>query len=296
MSRAYTEREIAALLARAAELQQAAPDAPLGPTLSLPEVERIAAEAGLDPAHVRAAARELETGAPRTAARPGQRTLERWLDVPFSDVAWEEAVAELRHRHPGTNWAQYTAMGTLVPGGDLSRVGAAHEWRHVAWTGATTTLTASPRGARTRLRMVTGDSAPWGDRATAAVYAFTPGIVLAFVAAVLAKNATGSGWAALLAFVASFVAALALSAVLGAPAVGRSRQRRLDHAAETLDAVAAAFEHGALDGTPLAEPVVSEPAAAEALGESLAKPARLDLDALSDAPDAAPAPRRRTRA
>lgn len=272
MSRAYTEREIAALLARAAELQQAAPDAPHGPTLSLAEVERIAAEAGLEPAHVRAAAREMGAGVPVPTSTPGRRTLERWLDVPFSDVAWEEAVTTLRARHPGTNWAQYTA-GSYAPGGDLSRVGAAHEWRHVAWTGATTTLTASPRGERTRLRLVTGDSVHWSDRATAAFYAFTPGLLLALAAAALANQATGSGWAAVLAFVTSFVAALALVAVLGAPAVGRSRQARIERAAETLDAVAAAFEHAAPYATASREttPVPADESAA-----------RLDLDALGD--------------
>lgn len=246
MARLYSDTEIAALLARAAERQRAAPaDGPVS-GLTLDEIERLAAEAGLDPAHVRAAANELSVRAPAAASSPGVRVLERWIDVPFSDVAWEEAVTALRARHPGTNWAQYTAMGTLAPGGDLSRVGAAHEWRHVAWTGATTTLTASPRGARTRLRLTVGDSVAWSDRATAGLYGFTPAVVLGLVAAgVVAKSAVGSFGTAVLAFTVAFVAALALVAVLAAPAVGRSRRTRAERAAETLDVVAAAFEEAA---------------------------------------------------
>ena len=266
MARLYTDTEIAALLARAAERQRAAPADGPASGLTLDEIERLAAEAGLDPAHVRAAAGELDSRGPTPAATPGIHTLERWIDVPFSDVAWEEAVTSLRARHPGTNWAQYTAMGTLAPGGDLSRVGAAHEWRHVAWTGATTTLTASPRGARTRLRLAVGDSVAWGDRATAGLYAFTPAVVLGLVAAaVVAKSAVGSVGTAVLAFVLSFVAALALAAVLAAPAVGRSRQARARRAAETLDAVAVAFEEAA-------------PYAPTAVGAREAE-ARVDFDA-----------------
>jgi hypothetical protein len=245
MARLYSDTEIAALLARAAERQQAAPAD--GPTsgLTLDEIERLAAEAGLDPAHVRAAASELDTRVPVPMASAGRRTHERWIDVPFSDVAWEEAVTALRARHPGTNWAQYTAMGTLAPGGDLSRVGAAHEWRHTAWTGATTTLTASPRGERTRLRLVSADEVQWGDRATAAIYAFSMGVLPALAAAVAAKATTGSGWAALLTFVTTLVAAVALGATLGASSVRRRRQARAAYDAQTLDVVAAAFEEAA---------------------------------------------------
>ncbi len=245
MARLYSDTEIAALLARAAERQRAAPAD--GPTtgLTLDEIERLAAEAGLDPAHVRAAAGEMGARPSVPAAVPGQHTRERWVDVPFSDVAWEEAVTSLRARHPGTNWAQYTAMGTLAPNGDLSRVGAAHEWRHVAWTGVTTTLTASPRGARTRLRLVVGDSVGWGERAVATVYAILPALVLAMVAGPVTHNLTGSGWATLLAFVVTLVGATALGVALGAPAVARRRQARAVGAADTLDTVAAVFEDAA---------------------------------------------------
>ncbi len=245
MARLYTDTEIAALLARAAERQQAAPDD--GPTtgLTLDEIERLAAEAGLDAAHVRAAAAEIDGRVPVPTASAGRRTHERWLDVPFSDVAWEEAVTALRARHPGTNWAQYTAMGTLAPGGDLSRVGAAHEWRHVGWTGATTTLTASPRGERTRVRLVTADASPWSDRTTGGLYAFSAALLPAMAAGVVMKATTGSGWAALLTLVTTLVVALALGVTLGASSVRRRRQARAARDAQTLDAVIAAFEDAA---------------------------------------------------
>ena len=60
--RIYTDKEISAVLKRATELQGA--QGPAGGTsgLSLDELEQIAAEVGIDPNYVKAAALELEEG------------------------------------------------------------------------------------------------------------------------------------------------------------------------------------------------------------------------------------------
>ena len=91
--RRYTENDLGVLIQRATELQEAA-DGQQASTLSLEDLEHIAAEIGLDPAHLRTAALELDsrarvspggfslTGAPfsvsETRAVPGSLTEEQW--------------------------------------------------------------------------------------------------------------------------------------------------------------------------------------------------------------------------
>ncbi len=59
--RLYGDREVGLILKRATELQDTAPE-PSGTGLSLKELEEIALEAGIDPAHLRRAAAEVEAG------------------------------------------------------------------------------------------------------------------------------------------------------------------------------------------------------------------------------------------
>ena len=99
--RLYSEAEVRALLRQAAEHQQR-----LGPSgavhgLTLAEVEAIAAEAGLDPAHVRAAAHSgtqsaLEREAKRWLGAPKKVTRSRCIDAPLSDEAWVRIVEDAR--------------------------------------------------------------------------------------------------------------------------------------------------------------------------------------------------------
>lgn len=59
--RRYDEKEIGRILERATELQGAEPTSPAAGGLTLPELEEVAAEAGIDVRHVRRAAHELAT-------------------------------------------------------------------------------------------------------------------------------------------------------------------------------------------------------------------------------------------
>lgn len=246
MARTYTEQEIAALLARAAERQRATPDTDAGPTLTLGEIERLAAEAGLDPAHVRAAAAEM-SGPAANSEKPSDVTFERWLDLPFSDIGWEDAVTELRARY-GTNMAAYTAVGTTAAGADVSRVGAAHQWTHASMSGATTTVTASPRGDRTRVRLSYRTSAHLStDIATAGLYGLLASILPAFVVFVAGVRADAGGLTIVLSVLVAVAAVTSLAAVLGAPAARRSRERQARRAAETMDLVVRRLEEAALD-------------------------------------------------
>ena len=61
-TRLYGEKEVGKILKRATELQRDRPAGGAGSGLSLQELEEIAAEAGIDPRHLRDAAMELESG------------------------------------------------------------------------------------------------------------------------------------------------------------------------------------------------------------------------------------------
>jgi len=63
LPRLYGEKEIGKILKRATELQHKEPSAPSAGSMSLQELEDIAAEAGIDPTYLRRAALEIDTGA-----------------------------------------------------------------------------------------------------------------------------------------------------------------------------------------------------------------------------------------
>lgn len=287
MARLYSDTEIAALLSRAAERQRAAPADGPATGLTLDEIERLAADAGLDPAHVRAAAAEMDGTAPAASHAAGVRTLERWLDVPFSEAGWEDVVTGLRARY-GTNMATYTAAGTMT-GPDTSRVGAGHEWTHTSMSGSTTTVAVSPRGDRTRVRVSFRSwSGGSSDAATAGVWGALLGLLPAMGVSVYGIE-TGLGGLTLLWALLTVAAVTALSAVLGAPRVRRRREREARRLAETLEIVAAGLEEGAAHDAALA--------GAAPAGERSALPGRVDFDAAvgDAAPDADEAARERRR-
>lgn len=63
LPRLYGEKEIGKILKRATELQHEEPSPPSAGSMSLQELEDIAAEAGIDPTFLRRAALEIDTGA-----------------------------------------------------------------------------------------------------------------------------------------------------------------------------------------------------------------------------------------
>lgn len=100
----YSDEESALILQRAAELQ-----AKEGHSLSLPELEAAAAEAGIDVALVRRAAQEVALGVPPPAPpapAPSSGALgaplllvhERVVSSARGRAAWDDAAAEIRRR------------------------------------------------------------------------------------------------------------------------------------------------------------------------------------------------------
>jgi hypothetical protein len=96
----YSEKQVAQILQRAAQLEQGR--ALQKPELSLAEVEEIAREAGLDPALVRIAAQSLEGTAreeglgARIAGAPLRRVFERLIDGELTQAVHERINGDLR--------------------------------------------------------------------------------------------------------------------------------------------------------------------------------------------------------
>jgi hypothetical protein len=142
--RRYTEAELNALFARAARRQEQVrrADDASARGLTLAEAQRIGAEAGIAPAHLAAAAAELDApavvetqlGAPVVVERV------RLLPEPLSEAGWARMVAEARR-----------AFGET---GAAGQVGGTREWTSVG-TGfrrdVVTRLVAEPMGDETRL-------------------------------------------------------------------------------------------------------------------------------------------------
>lgn len=275
--RTYSEREVSAIIERAVERQQAAEAGGGDAGLTLDEIERIGRESGIAPAHLRAAAAEIDEAGRTLARQSGQsRTqvyAERWIDAPFTAAGWEDAVAELRTRFGATIGSGF---GNTA-GETVQQVGQSFEWSHTSPMGVRTRVTASPRGDRTRLHIT-----QLVGLSSSAVEGVAYGGVIAMVLA-LVGGTVGSGLggptAAWVAALLTLVLTWAAAAPLVAAADRRWRARKLRQLGELADDLV---------------PVLRGPAEADATGEATREPAaaaaapagRLDLDALPDAPDA----------
>lgn len=97
--RHFDEKAVAAILQRAAELDRKPRES--GTSLSLAEIEQIARDAGIDPAMIRQAARELEQGrqttlSARLAGAPLQHTIERVVDHELTAIDHERLALLIR--------------------------------------------------------------------------------------------------------------------------------------------------------------------------------------------------------
>ncbi|MDX1420094.1 MAG: hypothetical protein R3181_09015 [Rubricoccaceae bacterium] len=151
--RRYTEEEMRAVFARAAERQRRAEETGRASGLSLAEMQEVAAASGIDPTHVAAAVAELAAAPePRRTVlgAPVEVTRVRHLPAPVSDEAWARIVGELRRTFNDDGMA-----GQLGRIREWSAVGRGHR-RDVA-----TRLALEPEGdgARVTLRRSTRDVA-----------------------------------------------------------------------------------------------------------------------------------------
>lgn len=279
--RTYSEREVSEIIGRAVERQQAADRGDVAPGLTLDEIERLGREAGIDPAHLRAAAHEVDV-AGRTLTRQRSQTstrvvVERWIDAPLTSTGWEDVVAHLQTAlgpHAG-------AMIASSAGETIQQIGQTYEWTHTSPLGVRTRVAVSPRGGRTRLHMtqLVGLSSPTvegvGYGAIIAVLAGTIG------GGTAAAFAGASGAVAALVVVATFFAAWAVAAPLVAAADRRWRAKKLGLLDALADDLAPLLAAGAeMEGAN------ETPALASASADDAVPEAELSLDAFLDAPEA----------
>jgi len=145
-ARRFDDDEVSRILERAAELQHRAPLAPRETSgLTLAELEQVAAEAGIEPQHVRDAAAALERDAPTTLAggrallgAPMRLELERVVDGELPPGAYE-ALAE-------------TIRNTISSPGHVSTLGKSFEWNS-ANPQRSLRVTVTPRAGRTVIRI-----------------------------------------------------------------------------------------------------------------------------------------------
>ena len=147
--RRFDEKEVAAIIKRASELQQVDTISESTTGMSLAELEQIAREAGLDPALVRRAAADLDTrvtdqqpsaffGAPTTLV------LERTIDGEVPTEEYEAIVLEIQRELGGVG----SASGL---GRSLVWTMTTHNHRRAATR--TVQVTVTPRNGRTTIRV-----------------------------------------------------------------------------------------------------------------------------------------------
>lgn len=270
--RTFSEEDAHAIFARAAERQEALrrADAEARSGLTLEDLKRIGAEAGIAPELVAAAAAER-------SAQPGERpeggSFRRVLGVPLDDTVWEGLVLALRDE-----------FGTR---GQASGVGRLHEWAFVdGWLSGEVRVTARPLpGDRTELTL---DAPTASARAGGYAAAAIPAFLLAFSFFTTWPLGTKAAIVALTSLMLALTLALTLR---GVPRRVQGHHRRLNAAADRaeLDALRAQPSASLKTESPSPEGLAPAPSASgPALG----------LDALPDAPapQDARAPHSRDRA
>jgi hypothetical protein len=148
--RTYAEQEVAAILRRAAELEQT--HGTVGGALSLREIEDVARDAGIDTGRVRQAARELDEGAGEgigaaIAGAPLRRVIERVVNGEIGAETHERLAQEIRDvlssAAVGSRW--------VLPG-SISTIG-----RTLTLSGFTGTssieISVAPRDGKTLIRL-----------------------------------------------------------------------------------------------------------------------------------------------
>ena len=126
--RRYHEKEVGALIQRATELHEEAMGAPAH-SLSLEEVEHIAAELSLPPEHVRAAALEMEERMDAGSSfsllgRPFVIEYARFIEETMTEEQWEQVVLAIR-RFVGST-------------GRIDTLGGVREWSRSIKDGSST--------------------------------------------------------------------------------------------------------------------------------------------------------------
>ncbi|MEM1093773.1 MAG: hypothetical protein AAGJ10_04140 [Bacteroidota bacterium] len=143
--RVYSEQEIAQILQRALERQDAATEKRRSRAqgLNLDELERLAAESGIDPEHLRAAALEVHRPGVQSTAKTTSTHIivERFIPGHLTDEAWGQIVSALRDEIGVAGQDQISVIGTM------------HDWSGSTAMGYATKATFTQQGDRVAMRL-----------------------------------------------------------------------------------------------------------------------------------------------
>lgn len=176
--RRYDEKEVGAILQKAAEIQAGLTPEGASEGLTLTDLQKVAAEVGIDPAVVERAARDVRTGPPERLARGGANTvlLDRTVEGVVTEEVWDEMVTRLR-RHVGKP-------------GRINAHGHTYEWWG-GWDTGGLMLTTTTRQGKTRIKLM-------GETTGGAVIAWTLGPCFGLLSALASGVAMGKagqgGW------------------------------------------------------------------------------------------------------
>jgi hypothetical protein len=174
--RHFSEREFAMILRRAMEMQQAAPRADAEKALSLTDIQQIAAEVGIDPRHVRAAAMEVSGGIDQRRFHllggPSSLEVAGTASREVTPAQWEDLVRVMR-----------STFGAV---GKTGQLGSSLEWTQRN-DGALALVSVMPRSGRTELSV----SSHHGERM--ALYYVPAGVASVIVGVAAASLSTMTG-------------------------------------------------------------------------------------------------------
>ena len=266
----FNEKQVGAILKRAAELQSG--DSAPGVGLTLDELRAVAEETGLDPRHIEQAAREIyQSAAPPRAGfafwgTPARLTEERVLAQHVDEDEWGEMVEEMQR--------QFGEVGVV------SAAGATRTWSHTGHHGRTTTaLSVTQR--RGHLHLV-------AQRNMRQTIALTFGPAGAVVLNLVMMLATGEVFPIAFPFnlvVAAVLLTVAFFALRGvAGHFGRKEAGKLKAALDRAEQIAGESEGLETPSEGLETPSAAPAAPILPLGESF-----------PEAPPLSPSPRLRTR-
>jgi hypothetical protein len=220
--RRFNEAEVAAILEKAAEAQQAGShQLPSGEGMTLAELQTIGSEVGIDPRLVAQAAHALD--------KAGRSTSRKFLGVPIgvgrtidlgrrlSDDEWERLVVDLRET--------FDARGNIR-----------HEGSFRQWTNGNlqALLEPTPTGHRLRLRTVKGDAVGWITGGLGLIGA----AAVLFVSTVLGSPGGDAGALSAVVFLSAMGVTMFGAGALRLPAWARLRSRQMEEIAGRLTSVA----------------------------------------------------------
>jgi len=214
----YKQDEISDILKRAAELQGSEGEGP-STGLSLPELQQIAIDSGIDPKYVHLAAAEL------AAVPEGEKTnfwggplrlvLEREIEGEITAEVWEKMVSEIRR--------------SFQESGSVQEWGRAFEWTLSGKNSVTAHVTAIPRDGKTQLEL------HWAEPVMFVPF-FVPSLVASLIWLPILFESLQLGTTGIPIYIA-IIAAIWTIARVGLGSFAKRRKKRLRKLAATLESI-----------------------------------------------------------